>query len=807
MPLSLHDQYRFDEFELSRSRRTLLRNGEPVALLPKTFEVLACLVDNPGRVVAKEEILKAVWPESYVEENNLTQHISLLRKALADRARYIVTIPGRGYQFTAAVMPEGLAAPNGTSPAETRSGDGDLLLSPDSRNASAPAFAVATHADLASIPEAAAPSAHPSLLWRRIPRWATLSIAIALLAAVSAGGFSAWKRWTRVPELRRVMVADFANSTGDATFDHTLKRALEIDLEQSPHIDVMSEREAMSTLALMGRSQDSVLTPEVAREICERNNRQVLLTGTILPIGREYLLTVEASDCASGKKLAGAKAQAAAKEKVLAALDSVADRVRRGLGESSKSMENYQVPIMQATTASLDALRSYSIGQSMDAQGKNETEALQFYQKAIELDPQFAMAYGAMANEYYNLSEPNLASQFYKKAFDLSDRVSAKEKLILEAHYYSEGVQDIERGIHIYRQWTETYPSDWVPWVDLANSYIQIGQYAPAIAAGKQALKIQPDRAINYSVLARALKRANQLAEARSVGLEAIGRGKDSAGLHATLYEIASANHDANALAQETQWAAIHNSGWYGWYFTYLGGKAAAAAGKRRHAEELFHNAWEAAKRENLPEAADNILLHQAAMELRLGLPAASRATLDRTQNLNPDLPELALVRADLGDVSAAERFLNDHSADAQPGTLLANVYLPRVRAKLAMKQDKPLGAVAALEPAKAYELTGYLVLTERAEAWLRAGRPELAVPDYQKILSNQGIDPLSPLYTMAHLGLARAYAHKNQLVESRTEYERFFAQWAQADSDVPVLAQARTEYARLAKPRALATR
>jgi len=807
MSVSPQDQYRFDEFELSRSRRTLLRNGEPVALLPKTFEVLSCLVDNPGRVLAKEEILKTVWPESYVEENNLTQHISLLRKALADRARYIVTIPGRGYQFTAAVLPAGLGAPNGFPPAENETDNAEFTSSHDLRGPAAQVSAATNGNSTTDIAEAAEPVAHPSLSWRRIPHGAILSVSIALLAAVSVGGFSVWQRWTRVPELHKVMVADFANSTGDATFDHTLKRALEIDLEQSPHIDVMSEREAMSTLALMGRSQDSVLTPEIAREICERSNRQVLLTGTILPIGREYLLTVEASDCASGKKLTGAKAQAAAKEKVLAALDDVADRVRRGLGESSKSMENYQVPIMQATTASLDALRSYSIGQSMDAQGKNETEALQFYQKAIELDPQFAMAYGAMANEYYNLSEPNLASQFYKKAFDLSDGVSAKEKLILEAHYYSEGVQDIEHGIHIYRQWTETYPSDWVPWVDLANSYIQIGQYAPAIAAGRQALKIQPDRAINYSVLARALKRANQFAEARSVGLEAIRRGKDSAGLHATLYEIAIANHDANALAQETQWAAIHNSGWYGWYFSYLGGKAAAAAGKRKHAEELFRTAWEAAKRENLPEAADNILLHQAAIELRLGLPAASRATLNRTQNLNPDLPELALVRADLGDLSAAERFLSNHSASPQPGTLMANVYLPRIRAKLAVKQNKPLDAVAALEPAKSYELVSYLVPTERAEAWLKAGRPELAAPEYQKILSNQGIDPLSPLYTTAHLGLARAYAHQNQFAESRAEYERFFAQWAQADSDVPVLAQARTEYAHLAKSRALASK
>jgi Tfp pilus assembly protein PilF len=463
-------------------------------------------------------------------------------------------------------------------------------------------------------------------------------------------------------------------------------------------------------------------------------------------------------------------------------------------------MQDYQVPIMRATTASLDALRSYSIGQSMDAQGKSETETLPFYQRAVELDPQFAMAYGAMANDYYNLSEPNLAAQFYKKAFDLSDRVSAKEKLILQAHYYSEGAQDMEQGINTYRQWTETYPNDWVPWVDLANDYTQIGQYAPAIDAGRQALKIQPDRAINYSVLVRALKRANRLKEAQQVGNEATGRGKDSAGLHASLYEMAVMNGDRNALAAETQWAASHDEGWYGWYFIFLRAGAAAAAGKRAQADDLFDSAWQAAERENLDEAADDILANQAAVELNLGLPAAARAALSGLHNQNADSADLALVRAGLGDPSAAERFLTAHGADAHPATLRANVDLPRLRARLAMLRAKPLDAVAALEPTRPYELASYAVPSERAEAWLKAERPELAETEYQKILSNPGIDPLSPLYPMAHLGIARAYRRENKIAESRAAYESFFAEWKDADSDLPLLRQARAEYAQLGK-------
>ncbi len=782
MPPVLHDAYRFDEFELSRSRRTLLRNGQPVSLLPKTFEVLSYLVENPGRVVSKEELLKTAWPESFVEENNLTQHISLLRKALGDHSGFIVTIPGRGYQFTAAVA----------------SGDAPPKLSPADGSGAA---GEAQPADQA-----------PSMLRLAVygvPLWVKVTAAAVVLSAAALTGYwgyATWKHLANPPQLRKVIVADFQNSTGDATFDNTLKQALEIDLEQSPYIDVMSEREAANSLQLMGRGQGSPITPEVARELCERSNRQVMLTGSILPLGREYLLTVEATDCTNGSQIAGAKAEAGAKERVLAALDAVADKVRRGLGETPRSIENYQVPIMQATTASLDALRSYSIGQSMDAQGKSETETIPFYQRAVELDPNFAMAYGAMANEYYNLSEPYLASQFYKKAFDLSGKVSAREKLILEAHYYSEGAQDMEHGINTYRQWTETYPNDWVPWIDLANDYTQIGQYGPAIAAGQQALKLEPNRAINYSVLARALTRANRFDEARSVGQQAIRRGIDSSGLHATLYEVAALSHDSNALAQETHWASTHNSGWYGWYFPFLEGVAAEGAGKHRLAEQLFHSSWEAAERENLEEAASDILIYQATIEMTFGLPAAARATLAITRIGNQDSPDLAIVEARLGDLAAANKFIAAHGPDSHPGTLMANVDLPLVRAQLAMARGDALDAIAALEPTVPFEMFSYTVPSERAQAWMAANRPDMAVTEYGKILSNQGVDPLSPLYSLAQLGMARAYSRQNKIPNSRAEYEHFFAAWKDADQDLPILKQAHAEYAKLPKPAAPAS-
>jgi len=493
--------------------------------------------------------------------------------------------------------------------------------------------------------------------------------------------------------------------------------------------------------------------------------------------------------------LSGAKAEVPAKEKVLAALDSVANRVRQDLGESSQSLQSFQVPIMQATTASLDALKSYSIGNSMSAQGKDETETLPFYQRAVELDPQFAMAYGAMATDYYNLNEFNLASQYYRKAFELSDRVSVKEKLEIQAHYYCEGQGDLLEGIKAYWMWTGTYPHDWVPWVNLANEYTQLGEYTPAIAAGERAVLEAPDHAISYSVLARAYKRANRFADAKSVALRAAQKGKDSSGLHAALFQIAFAENDRDALSREITWGENNNGGWY---FLDIQAEAAATDGEFSKSEGLFRKASEAAQREDLSEAADDILLDQAQMEFEFGLPSASRDTLSRLRNHGTASLDLAILRVQLGDTSVAEHYMAENNPDTHSGTLMEYVYLPRLRAALAMQRGKPLEAVAELDPAVPYELADYTVLMQRAEAYLQAGRMGMAVHDYLKVLDNRGVDPVSVLVPLAHLGLARAYAMENNKVVGRSEYEQFFNLWKDADTDLPVLKQARLEFARL---------
>jgi DNA-binding winged helix-turn-helix (wHTH) protein/tetratricopeptide (TPR) repeat protein len=772
MSLSVNKLYRFDEFVLDPSKRTFAHNGKPVSISPKAFDVLTYLVSNPGRVVTKEELLKAIWPDSFVEEGNLAQHISWLRKSLGEGSDDIVTVPGRGYQFTAQVQTE---SPADLLPAIQ---PGDTLV----HGARERTRMVIEELALVPVAEKEKPTRASARAWT----YYTLATVGVLTLAV----FGGWKWWRPAapPDFLKIMVADFTNATGDATFDHTLKKALEIDLEQSPFLDVMSPQEAVNTLQLMAQKNDAAIVANVATEVCVRSNRQVLLAGSIASVGHNYLLTLEATDCGSGKELVSAKKQVSAKEDVLGAIDAVADRIRKGLGESAKSLESFQVPIQQATTPSLDALKAYSLGVYLDAQGKEPLETLPFYQQAAELDPRFCMAYNAVASEYINLNEYKLAAEYYKKAIELSGHLSEREKFVIQGRNLN-----VEQRIKTFQMWAATYPHDFVPWFDLAADRVDIGQDAAAIPAGVRALELEPNQWLNYYILARAYERTNRFAEAKAVGARAVQRNKDPARLHALLFEIAFAEQDQSALSQETQWSENHPDDYF---LMDLRASAAAALGKRREAEGLFRRAYEAAVHDNLAETADDILLDQSILEFWLGLPAVSHATLGRIRKPDPDSPDFVMLRAKLGDPSAAERFLVKHKNETQD-VLMAYLYVPLVRATLAVERRKPLDAIAELEAAAPYDLVDYNAMTLRGEAYLRANRPDMAATEYQKILAHRGLSPVSHLYPLAYLGLARAYALENHKNESRGEYEKFFAFWKDADADVPILKQARAEYAK----------
>jgi DNA-binding winged helix-turn-helix (wHTH) protein/Tfp pilus assembly protein PilF len=783
----MEDNYQFGEYRVDPLDRSVRRNDVALALNRRAFDVLLYLVRNPGRVVAKEELLKNVWADAFVDENNLTQSISALRRALAERPgsnQYIATLPGRGYQFT--MLVEVIPGASGSSVAV----QGTPLEAGFDAAAPSPVSG-AIFVQQRKTVTSTVTEAHSQAGAHGRRRGAIVAVSLVLLVAVVATGYRLWWRSHPGPTSATIVVAEFLNTTGDAAFDHTLHRALEIDLGQSPYLDVMSERAIVGELQMMGKPSDSLLKADLARQVCERNNRQAVLNGSIASIGSKYLLTLEATACATGDQIAAAKAVASSKEEVLASLDKVADRVRSKLGESSRSVASFRVPIAQVTTSSLDALKAFSMGHYLDEQGRDSNEALRAYQRAVELDPNFAIAYGEIATHYYNQNEYRLASEFYKKAFDLSGSVGVKEKLVIQAHYYAQGLGDRLLGIKTYQVWAATYPLDWTPWLNLANEYTQLGEYDEAIVAGKEALQRMQNGA-TYIVLARAYKRAGRFSEANAIGAEASQHGKASASMHALLYEVAVAQNDVSVIARETSWGESDG----GWYFLDFEADSAARRGEYKRAQAFFERAYATAQRNGLPEAADNVLEDEVLVELMFGMKDAAKSTLDRIAPADRSSAEEAILHAETGDTGFAERYLSEHSKDSNSDTDMKYLQLPRLRATLALLRDKPAAAVADLEIAKPYDLAAYDILSLRGEADLKAGKAAAAAEQYQKILDNPGIDALSALIPLAHLGLARAYALGGNKADSRREYAAFLNAWKDADQGLAIVREAKTELA-----------
>ena len=775
--------FQFGEFRIDPLERTLRRNDGAVTLHRRAFDVLLYLVQNPGRVVTKDELLKNVWPDAFVDENNLTQSISVLRKALDQRTgeiSYITTLPGRGYQFVIPVQV--LGQPEGANQ-RRRLGDapqgGSLLL--QQRTVTTSIVTEERHTRRTN----------------SIERWGVIAAFLAALIAIIVAGHALWARRHPKPSVANVVLADFVNATGDGTFDHTLKRALEIDLEQSPYMNVLSERGGVSTLLFMGRKSDTPITADIGQEICERTNRQALLMGTISTIGNKYLVTLEASSCTTGKQLASAKAVAKTKEQVLEAVDTVAERVRRGLNESAASIGTYQVPLRVATTPSLEALRAYSIGKYLQSQGSSRSDIMAAYQRAVELDPQFAMAYRELAVENVNSGQSAIGAEYYKKALDLSDHISVYEQLVIRAGYYAYGQHDLIAGIKAYQVLASTYPQDVIGRGNIIDEYLKLGQYGPAIAAGEQGVKQFPTNALMYENLAEAYKDTNRFEDCRRATLMAARVGRGDTGLHLDLFLIAMAEGDEDSLDRETNWFEAHEDGTSVWYFPSFRGGAAAVQGRYRQARDLFQGAYQSAERVKLPETADKILIDEALVELKLGLPEASRMTLDRIHPADSGTPDYAQLRAELGDSSAAQALLAAHNSPS-PDTLLTYVDLPRIRAVLALQHGRPLDAIAALELARPYEMRDYNIPSLRGQAYLRAGEPGKAIEEYKKILENRGIDPTSVLYPLAYLGMARSYAALGNTSASRGQYEAFLGVWRNADRDLPILKDVNTEVSKL---------
>lgn len=774
--------YRFENCTLDPARRSLTCAGEFVPLNPKTFDLLVYLVMHAGRLVTKEELLAVLWPDSFIEERNLSQHVFLLRKALAVEPlgdRLIATIPGRGYQFTAQVESE-----DGMLPRAHAVPAGDMF------------FQAVQTTTAVLVEESAEPDA--PLRSRLLPVTQrgrrTFWIAACTLVALACGIATYMWLHRPVPVLRKVVLADFENRTGELIFDDSLQSALRIDLEQSPYIDMLSRSQIVETLADMEKPADTPLTGDVAREVCERSNNQVLLAGVITRIGSEYLLTLEATGCASGEPVAAEKLQVSDENGVLGALDLLTHKMRRELGESRRQVAQFQVPIAQATTRSLEALRAYS--QALQSSDRGDTMAERtLLEHAIALDPNFASAYKQLAISYSNRLDFVQAKGNMQKAYDLRWHTTEHERLAIEIAYDNDSFNDWEAGIAAMRAYSQIYPDDAVNWYNLARVYSALGLYREAVAAGERGYELAPHSGSGADILARIYRRADRFADAKRVAAAAIAEGKDRWGLHRTLFGIAFAEHDTATMQAQNDWGLTHHE---------VGqslidqGFVAADQGKLREARADFERAREEGLKSGDPDFADDASMYLAGILIFYGDPAGATACLKQIRFAGEDESTIAYFYELLGENGPAKHLIEQFSQSSERSTLHLYFDLPEMRGQLDLEAHKPNAAVADLEPARKYQLRDYGVPWQAANAEEEAGLLDQAAADYRLILAHPGIEPTWPAYTLSHLYLARILARQKKTAEARAEYETFLDRWKNADPDLPQLAQARRELANL---------
>ncbi|MGH9604673.1 MAG: winged helix-turn-helix domain-containing protein [Terracidiphilus sp.] len=771
MSLATNDLLSFEGFELDVSKRTFTRNGQRVALYPKAFEVLVYLASNPRRVVTKEELMKAVWPDSFVEEGNLAQQISGLRKALADKADLIVTVPARGYQFAASVE---RAAPESSLDRVPASG---LVMQ-------------RVRESTQIVTEELVP-ARIGKARRSISVWLAWSLTAAVLLGVI--GYSGWKRFAPQPQLRKVEVGDFLNLTGDSSMEATLKSALTIGLSQTPYIQLMSDGLVQTTLGDMQKSADTALLGATALEVCKRGDYQVLLRPNIETAAYGYAISLEAQNCTTDRVLADLKGQALNKDAILDTLDGLARRTRVELGEPNASLDRFNVPLIEATTYSFEALKDLNIGSALGNASKLK-ECIEYFQKAVDIDPKFAMAEASLGTAYYNLGSMNTAAAYYTKAFALSANVSLWEKFYIRSNYYLMATRDLDAAAKNFAEWTRVYPADEAAWQGLCNAETQIGNFPRAIEAGDRALKEGPNRfELGYQILSEAYMRANRFADAKRTIADAQAQGKDAPELHRMLYQIAAIERDPETLRREAQWAQGKPE-----YGAMLESEAIAAAdqGKYRLFEETMASAITQSAREVDADNADAILRDEASVETQLGRTAKAAELLKHVKNKSDYAYAVIAVRA--GDPAAGEAFLRQKEANPAD-TIQHFLLLPELRALVDLRLNNATAAIAALEPARQFELARPEVIEVRAQAYLAAGEADQAALEFQKLIANPALeDPTQPRTIVADAGLARAYAMEHKIAESRAEYRTFLTLWRDADPDAPIYRQARRELAGL---------
>jgi serine/threonine protein kinase/tetratricopeptide (TPR) repeat protein len=597
-----------------------------------------------------------------------------------------------------------------------------------------------------------------------------------------------------------IVLADFNNETGDAVFDLALKQALAVDLGQSPFLSLLSDERKRETLRLMGRGDSESVKGDVAKEICVRTGSKAVLAGSLSILGAQYVIGLEASGCAIGETLAKDQITANRKEEVLGALHTMSITMRRRLGESLASVKKFDVPIAEATTSSLEALKAYSLGNEQRARGA-EKESIPFFDHAIELDPNFAMAYASRGAAYSNLGETERAADEIKKAYDRRANLSEREKLFLTVRYADADKGDTRKVIETYQVWHRLYPRELQPLNGLAARYQIVGEYEKALEAARGALELRPDNYAPYANLASTYESLNRFEEAKQVCAKAEAAHRDSNHTHGVAFEIAYLQNDQATMQREI--AAAQGKNWEA-NIVWLQGLVLASSGKLRLGRPLFERSYAKRRESELDDSAAYAMAVEALIEADFGFEQRARAQALDAFKLGHGIDaeeSTAEVLSLTGGEQQALALVKDLQTRFPLHVPLNPASLPSILAGIEIRKGHPVDAVQLLQQAIPYDLSEFANLSPiyiRGQAYLRMGAGPEAAAEFQKFVDHPGIDVLFPRHCLAFLGLARAHALMHDTAKARKAYEDFFALWSEADSDIPILRQAKSEYAKL---------
>ena len=766
------DRLRFEDFELDLRAYQVRRSGRVLKLERIPMELLLLLAERRGQLVTRQEIIEKLWGKNVFldTDNAINTAIRKIRQVLKDdpeQPRFVQTITGRGYRFIG---------------------------------------------EISEVDRPPAMGAHTGVRTAVGKRWWLIVAAAVAVSALAVAGYRYSHRAPILTEKDTIVLADFANSTGDAVFDDTLRQGLAVQLEQSPFLSLISDERIQQMLRLMAKPADARLTPEVSREICERTASAAVLDGSIASLGSVYVLTLRAKDCRSGDALDEEQVQAARKEDVLNSLSQMASRFRTRVGESLATVKSHATPLAEATTPSLEALKAYSDAWQVSF-SSGSAASVPFLQRAVEIDPNFASAYALLGRVYADIGETVLSASNTSKAYQLRDRASEQEKLFISVSYDLQVTGNLEKAQQTCDFWAHAFPRAWLPHGLLAGGiYSQLGEYEKSAEEAKTAIGIDPDFSIGYSLLANDYVALERTGEAEKTLQRASERKLDIPDYYVQRYVIAFLKDDEAGMAREAaqSWNKRGADDW----LSNAEGFVAAYSGHLEQARKMSLRAASLARTGDRGETEALYETDAAVREALFGNVATARQRagealeLSRSRDVESGA---AFVLALLG--SSRSQTLTDDLATRFPeDTRVRFAYLPMLRALLALNRSQPAEAVELLQTAIPYEggnpseggsefllgAGGLYPAYVRGVAYLAAGRGPEAAAEFQKILAHRGIVVSDPIGALAHLQLGRAYALSGDQIKAKSAYQDFLTLWRDADPDIPILKQAKGEYVKL---------